>query len=226
MAEGLGADICCHLVEKRHKLGGRVAGEPARKGGIEVVVGRGEHLTHALDPPHALPPPGATLSSRRSCRSGSASRRARGSGGRAPARRCQRRKAVRVVRQAEVRGHVRGATGPRLVPGNDGVLVREGGRLWLPHAAVHGRTVNEHQRPPFAQTLIGDLEPVRPNDLHRHNVHPSETDNFKPLREPRARSGAPSGALARRLSRRGGGHSGSTPARGQSGSPRIQQAPP
>ena len=137
----------------------------------------------------------------------------------------QRRKAVRVVRQAEVRGHVRGATGPRLVPGNDGVLVREGGRLWLPHAAVHGRTVNEHQRPPFAQTLIGDLEPVRPNDLHRHNVHPSETDNFKPLREPRARSGAPSGALARRLSRRGGGHSGSTPARGQSGSPRIQQAP-
>jgi hypothetical protein len=83
----------------------------------------------------------------------------------------QRREAVGVVRQAEIRGHVRGATRPRLVPGHDGELLGQGGELRLPHAGIHRGAVHEHERRPFADALVGDLEPVRPNDLHRRNLH-------------------------------------------------------
>jgi hypothetical protein len=31
--------------------------------------------------------------------------------------------------------------------------------------------VHKHDRRPVADALIGDLEPVRPNDLHRRNLH-------------------------------------------------------
>ena len=79
----------------------------------------------------------------------------------------QRREAVRVVRQAEIRGHIGGAARPRLVPGDDRELVGQGGELRPPHAAVRGGAVHEHQRRPLADALIGDLEPVRPDDLHR-----------------------------------------------------------
>ena len=83
----------------------------------------------------------------------------------------QGRKAVRVVRQREIRGHVRRATRPRLVPRDDGELVRQRGELWPPHAGIHRGAVHEHERRPFADALVGDLEPVRPNDLHLLNLH-------------------------------------------------------
>ena len=83
----------------------------------------------------------------------------------------QRREAVRVIREAETRRHIRGAARPRLVPGYDRELVSQGGELRLPHPAVLGRAVHEHQRRPLADALVGDLEPVRPDELHRHNVH-------------------------------------------------------
>ena len=66
----------------------------------------------------------------------------------------QRREAVRVVRQAEIRRHVRGAARPRLVPGDDRELVGQGGELRLPHAAVRGGAVHEHQRRPLADALV------------------------------------------------------------------------
>ena len=78
----------------------------------------------------------------------------------------QRREAVRVVREAEIRRHVRRAARPRLVPGDDGELVCQGGELWLSHAGVHRGAVHEHERRPFANALVGDLEPARSNDLH------------------------------------------------------------
>src|SRR5919109_1316688 len=40
----------------------------------------------------------------------------------------------------------------------------------MPHAAVLGGAVHEPQRRPFADALVGDLEPVRTNDLHRLNL--------------------------------------------------------
>ena len=83
----------------------------------------------------------------------------------------QGREAVRVVRQAEVVGHVRRATCPWLVPGDNRELVRQGSELGLPHATVNGGAVDEHERRPFADALVGDLEPARLNDLHRSNLH-------------------------------------------------------
>jgi hypothetical protein len=81
----------------------------------------------------------------------------------------QRREAVRVVRQAEIRRHIRGAARPRLVPGDDRELAGQRGELRLPQAAVLGGAVHEHQRRPLADALVGDLQPVRPDDLHRRN---------------------------------------------------------
>ena len=49
----------------------------------------------------------------------------------------QRREAVGVVRQGEIRGHVRRATRPRLVPGDDSELVGQGGELWPPRTEIH-----------------------------------------------------------------------------------------
>ena len=95
----------------------------------------------------------------------------------------QRRKAVRVLREAEVRGHVRGAARSRLVPGDHRELVRQVGQLRLPHAAVRGSTVDEHERRPLSGTLIGDLEPVRPHYLHRRNVHPAKPTLSRRFRE-------------------------------------------
>ena len=190
MTETLGADVGGHLLEQRDKLGRRVAGEQARKGGIELLGGHRQHLTHALDPgthfllgQRSFPAGVGVDQDQRRDELGMVAVELQYDGAtpgeagdvrRAERNRVdQRRKAVRVVREAEIRGHVRGAARPRLVPGNDGELVRQGGQLRLPHATVHGGTVYEHQRRPFAGTLIGDLEPVRPNDLHRRNVHPA-----------------------------------------------------
>ena len=78
----------------------------------------------------------------------------------------QRREAIRVIRQAEIRGHIRGAARPRLVPGNDRELVGQGGNLRLPHPAILGGAVHEHQRRSLTDALVGDLEPIRPDDLH------------------------------------------------------------
>jgi hypothetical protein len=82
----------------------------------------------------------------------------------------QRREAVGVVRQAEIRRHVRRATRPRLIPGDDGELVGQGSELWAPHTGIHRGAVHEHERRPFAGTLIGNLEPVAPHDLHCRNL--------------------------------------------------------
>lgn len=79
--------------------------------------------------------------------------------------------AARVLPEAEIRRHIRGAPRSRLVPGDDRKLVGQGVELRLPHAAVLGSTVHEHQRRPLADALVGDLEPVRPDDLHRRNLH-------------------------------------------------------
>ena len=90
----------------------------------------------------------------------------------------QRREAVRVVRQAEIRGHIRGASRPRLVPGDDRELVGQSSELRPPHAAVLGGAVHEHQRRPRADALVGDLEPVRPDDLHRR-LHAHRADEIQ-----------------------------------------------
>ena len=82
----------------------------------------------------------------------------------------QRREAARVVRQAEIRRQVRGAARAGLVPGDDRELVGQGGELRLPCAAVLGGAVHEHQRRPVADTPVGDLEPMRPDELHRRNL--------------------------------------------------------
>jgi hypothetical protein len=78
----------------------------------------------------------------------------------------QRRQAVRVVREAEICGHIRGAARPRLIPRDDRELVRQSCELRLPHAAVHCCAMHEHEQRSLADALVGDLEPARPNDLH------------------------------------------------------------
>ena len=85
------------------------------------------------------------------------------------------REAVRVVSKDEIRGHVRRATRPRLVPRDDGELVRQCDELWPPHAGIHRSAVDEHERRPFADALVGDLEAVRPTDLHHLNLHAGVT---------------------------------------------------
>ena len=83
----------------------------------------------------------------------------------------QRREAVRVLRQAEARGHVRGATCPRLVPGDDRELVGQGSQLRLPYPTILGAAVYQDKRRPLADPLVRDLEPARPDDLHPPNLH-------------------------------------------------------
>jgi hypothetical protein len=82
----------------------------------------------------------------------------------------QRRKAVRVIRQPEFHRQIGGAASPRLIPGDDGELTGQCGQLRLPHAAVFGGAVDEHQRRPLADALVGDVEPVRTEDLHCRNL--------------------------------------------------------
>lgn len=82
----------------------------------------------------------------------------------------QRREAIGVVRQAEVRRHIRGAARPRLVPGDDAELVGQGSELRPPHPAVIAGAVHEQQRRSLTDALIGDLKPVRLEDLHRRQV--------------------------------------------------------
>lgn len=82
----------------------------------------------------------------------------------------QRREPVRIVRQAEARRQVRRATSSRLVPGDDRELVAKRGRLRAPCAAVQGGAVGEDQWRTLAHAFIGDLEPVRADDLHMRNV--------------------------------------------------------
>ncbi len=83
----------------------------------------------------------------------------------------QRREAVRVLRQAETRGHVRGAARPRLVPGDDRELVGQSSQLRLPYPTILGAAVHEDERRPLAHPLIRELESVRPHDLHPPNLH-------------------------------------------------------
>ena len=83
----------------------------------------------------------------------------------------QGREAVRVAGEAEIRGHIRGTPRPGLIPGDNRELVGQGGELRSPHAAVLGDAVHEHERRPLADVLVGDLEPVRPDDLHRRDLH-------------------------------------------------------
>ena len=74
--------------------------------------------------------------------------------------------AVCVVRQAEVRGDVRGAARARLVPGDYRELIGQGGELGSPHPAIHGATVYEDQRRSLADLFVGDLESVGEDDRH------------------------------------------------------------
>ena len=48
--------------------------------------------------------------------------------------------------EAKVRGHVRGATRPRLVPSDHGELVMQGCKLRLPHPAIQRAAVYEYER--------------------------------------------------------------------------------
>ena len=82
----------------------------------------------------------------------------------------QLREAVRVVLQAEICWHIRRAARPRLVPSHDRELVGQSRELRLRQAPIRGGTVHEHQRRSLADTLVGDLEPVRPDTLHRRNL--------------------------------------------------------
>jgi hypothetical protein len=92
----------------------------------------------------------------------------------------QRREAARIVRQAEHRRQVRGAARAWLVPRNDRELVGQRGELGLPHATVLGGSMHQHQRRPVADTPIGDLEPVSPDDLHHRNLLVRRSDVIHP----------------------------------------------
>ena len=93
-----------------------------------------------------------------------------------------RREAVRVVGQVEARGHIVRAARARLVPGDDGELVCQGRKLRPPHAAVHPGAVHKHERRPLADALVGDLDAIRPNDLHGRNLHASSRPKAWPHR--------------------------------------------
>src|SRR5262249_2432581 len=75
--------------------------------------------------------------------------------------------ALRVAGQREPGRQVGRAARARLVPGDDRELVRQTFELRLPCATVLSGTVHGYQRRPVPGSLVGDLEPVRPYDLHR-----------------------------------------------------------
>jgi hypothetical protein len=77
-----------------------------------------------------------------------------------------RRETVRVLRETELSGHVRGPARARLIPSNDRELVGQRSELGLPDAAVLPSFVHKRQRRSFANALVRDLEPACPNDVH------------------------------------------------------------
>ena len=78
----------------------------------------------------------------------------------------QRCEPVRKVRQVEALRRVGGPASPWLVPGHDGELVGQAGKLRLPDAAVLGRAVDKDQGGPLTDPLVGDRESVRLDKLH------------------------------------------------------------
>lgn len=78
----------------------------------------------------------------------------------------QRRKAIGIVRQAEARRNVLRATGSRLVPRDHGEIAAQRRDLRPPEPAVGGGAVGEHERRALAGELVGDLHPVRLDELH------------------------------------------------------------
>ena len=86
----------------------------------------------------------------------------------------QRRQAVRVVGQTESLGQVGGVARSGFVPRDDRELVGQAGELRPPDASVLGGAMDQHQRRALAEALVGDLKPVRTNDLHRRNLHASQ----------------------------------------------------
>jgi hypothetical protein len=183
------AHDCGHVPEKGGELGRGVTGEESRRGGIELVGWRGEPLPHAVDPgTHLLLgqrafPAGVRIDEdQRRDEPGMVAVELEHDGA-TPGEACdvrrpgrnrldQHREAVRVVREREIRGHIRGAARAWLVPRDHRELVGQRGALRLPHATVHGGAVYEHQRRPLADALVGDHEPLRPYDLHRAHATP------------------------------------------------------
>ena len=82
----------------------------------------------------------------------------------------QRGKRIRETRQAEALRQVGRPARPRLVPRDDGELVGQTGKLRLPDAAVLGRAVDQDQRRPLTDPLVGDPEPAHLDRLHLRNV--------------------------------------------------------
>src|SRR5206468_348540 len=78
----------------------------------------------------------------------------------------QRREAVRVLRETEVGGYVRGTACARLIPSNDRELVGQRSELGLPDAAVLPGSVHKHQRQSFTDALVRDLEVACRDDVH------------------------------------------------------------
>ena len=165
----------------------RLAGEQSRKRGIELLGGRGEHLAHARDPgsqlllgQRSLPAgvgvdhdqgrdePGMAAVELQ--HDGAAPGQAGDVRGAEPERLDQRRQAVRVVGQGEVRGHVRRAARAGLVPRDDRELAGQRGELRLPHAASprrrRARAPAAARRPP-AGTRSRARSPRRPPRSHR-----------------------------------------------------------
>jgi hypothetical protein len=111
---------------------------------------------------------------------------------RAPARprapRSAPRGSSRSPRGRNPRAHPRSGR-PRLVSGDDPELVGRRCELRSPDATVLGGTAYEHERRPLANALVGDLEPIRSDDLHRRTLYArSETSGrLRRLRRTPAR---------------------------------------
>ena len=170
-----GRTVGADLLQQRHELRRRVAGEQARKRGVECR--RRQHLTRALDAgahlllgQRPLPariavdhhqgrdevrPPAVELQGDRA-----APREAR------DMRRAelelldQRGEAVRVAGQVEVRGDVGRLARAGLVPRHDRELVGQALELRLPEAPVRRGAMHEHERRPLTGAPVGDVEPV------------------------------------------------------------------
>src|SRR5512132_4137282 len=84
----------------------------------------------------------------------------------------QRREAVRVLREAEISGYVRGTACARPIPSNDRELVGQRSELGLPDAAVLPGSMHKRQRRSFADALVRDLEPAYPDNVHGHASAP------------------------------------------------------
>ena len=185
--QGLAPNVAGDGLEQRHELSRRLSGEQPGKGRVELPGRRREHLARPHHPGPDLilgqrPLPAGVRVGEDQARNefgtvaiellcdGAPPRETANVGGTECEVFDHSRETARVIRQVEIRRQVRRPPRSGLVPGHDGKVIDQVSELRLPDAPIRRGAMRQDERLSVADPLVGDLEPVDRNELHRSNL--------------------------------------------------------